>query len=58
MCYSTAVGNICLGGGNATEGNVFINSRPICDDGWDDYEAKIVCNQIGFQLGIATDDST
>lgn len=49
-CY----GNICLGGGKLSEGNVFVCGRPICDDLWSNVDAQVLCRQIGFASGTAT----
>ena len=32
------------GGGR---GNVFFNSRPVCDDDWDNEDAKVACKMLG-----------
>ena len=32
-----------VGGSGPHEGNVFVNGRPVCDDGWDDNDARVVC---------------
>ena len=41
-----------VGGHSSTEGRVEIciyNAwRTICDDGWDDDNAKVVCRQLGY----------
>ena len=62
-CY----GNICLGGGGPTEGNVFVDGQPVCNHCWDGinrgdgYEtcmkkmsnnnANVVCRNIGLGVG-------
>jgi hypothetical protein len=35
------------GGGVATEGNVYVNGRPVCDDFWDLSDAVVVCRMLG-----------
>jgi len=34
-------------------GNVFYNGQPVCDDEWDDDDAKVVCKMMGFRTGEA-----
>ena len=34
---STVIGDLLY------EGNVFIDGRPVCDNGWDEKEALVVC---------------
>ena len=58
MCYEPAAGmEICLGGGDHSQGNVFIDGRPICDENWYDEDAGVVCRQLGFNLGAPTGES-
>ena len=35
------------------EGNVIINGRPVCDQGWDDRDAGVVCRMLGWESGVA-----
>ena len=53
LCYE----NVCLGGGNATEGNLFVNEQPICDDYWTREDAEGVCRQIGLAGGTHVEKS-
>ena len=49
MCVT---GNIRIAGGNGIEGRVevCINSTwgTICDGGWDNYDARVACRQLGL----------
>ena len=29
------------------EGNVFVNGKPVCDDGWDTNDASVACLMLG-----------
>ena len=39
------------------EGQVMINNRPVCDQGWDDVDAGVFCRMLGFGSGEATTGS-
>ena len=36
------------GGSRRTEGNVFVNGKPVCDDMWDKKDATVACRMLGF----------
>ena len=40
-----------------SEGHVMINNRPVCDQGWDDVDAGVLCRMLGFGSGEATTGS-
>ena len=35
------------GGSFPNEGNLFINGKPVCDDGWDNNDALVACRMLG-----------
>ena len=51
--YNTDFQNLLLsgliGGTKDSEGNVFIDGKPVCDDYWNLNNAKVVCRQLGFK---------
>ena len=51
--YNTGFQNLLLsgliGGTKDSEGNVFIDGKPVCDDYWNLNNAKVVCRQLGFK---------
>ena len=56
--YADAVDIRLIGNGNEYEGIVEIKYQgvwgTICDDGWDDNDATVVCRELGFLNGVAT----
>ena len=41
-----------IGGTKDSEGNVFIDGKPVCDDNWDLNDAKVACRQFGFANAV------
>ena len=53
-CLEYFSGKLTLrGGSRPSEGNVFFNGEPVCDDKWGNSEANVVCRELGFPLGAA-----
>merc|ERR1712180_539575 len=45
------------GGSRPGEGNVFVNGEPVCDDGWEDVDARVACRMLGYSNGRAISNS-
>jgi hypothetical protein len=43
-----------VGGSSVTEGNVYINGLPVCDDFWSQNDAIVICRMLGFVGGTPT----
>jgi deleted-in-malignant-brain-tumors protein 1 len=54
---STTTTVTLVGGSFATEGNVFINGRAVCDDFWSQNDANVICKMLGFIGGTPTEQS-
>ena len=54
--YNTVFWNLIfsalIGGTKGSEGNVFIDGKPVCDDDWDLNDAKVACRQLGFSNAV------
>ena len=37
-----------------SEGHVMINNQAVCDQGWDDVDAGVLCRMLGYEDGEAT----
>ena len=47
-CNTSLLLSGLIGGTTDSEGNVFIDGKPVCDDHWDLNDAKVACRQFGF----------
>ena len=36
-----------IGGESERQGNVYVNGKPVCDDGWDESAGEVACRQLG-----------
>jgi len=46
-----------LDGPSNNEGNVWLNGKPVCDHGWDEANAMVVCRGLGFDKGVPRQES-
>ena len=37
-----------IGGEAEGQGNVYVNGKPVCDDGWNINAGKVACRQMGY----------
>ena len=35
-------------GGSSSEGNLYVNGQPVCDDYWDNADARVTCRMLGY----------
>ena len=46
-----------MGGSSPYKGNIMVNGRPVCGDGFTQVNAEVACNQLGYwgALAFSTD---
>ena len=40
------------GGDTENEGNIYVNGSPVCDDSWEDVDAKVACRSVTYLLNF------
>merc|ERR1719370_2005252 len=45
------LGDYVCGKSKCHKGNVYVDDKPVCDDGWDDTDANVVRKELGFSSG-------